>query len=200
MKSRFQMVLMMMGVSLPTCLSGCTPTQMAGESPAYLIIDSLTASSGAEATTFAHTLQSDVRTNGSVLEDSGVVTFSLALKDPGAPTFSTVPSTMNFVTITRYRVRFVRADGRNAPAIDVPQAFDGAITLTVSTGGATGTFVLVRAQAKLEPPLVALRDLGGAIVLSTIAEVTFYGRDQAGRTVNATGLISVNFTDWADPQ
>jgi hypothetical protein len=30
--------------------------------------------------------------------------------------------------------------------------------------------------------------------------VTFYGTDQAGNEVQATGSISVNFSDWADPQ
>ena len=40
--------------------------------------------------------------------------------------------------------------------------------------------MLVRAQAKLEAPLKALRGGGGAIVISTIAEITFYGTDQNG--------------------
>ncbi len=61
------------------------------------------------------------------------------------------------------------------------------------------TFALVRAQAKLEAPLKALRGAGGAIVLSTIAEITFYGQDQNGNTVSVTGFISVNFADWGDP-
>jgi hypothetical protein len=59
-------------------------------------------------------------------------------------------------------------------------------------------FVLVRVQAKLEAPLAALSGLGGATVISTLAEVTFYGRDQTGREVAVTGTISVNFADWAD--
>ena len=46
------------------------------------------------------------------------------------------------------------------------------------------------------------RALEGEIArtISTIAEVTFYGRDQAGNEVSATGMLSVNFGDFGDPQ
>jgi hypothetical protein len=60
-------------------------------------------------------------------------------------------------------------------------------------------FSLVRAQAKLEAPLMNLRGLGGSVVISTLADVTFYGHDQAGRETSVTGQISVNFADWGDP-
>jgi hypothetical protein len=59
-------------------------------------------------------------------------------------------------------------------------------------------FSIVRAQAKLERPLVTLRGGNGALVISTIADVTFFGKDQTGRDVTVTGSISVNFADWAD--
>lgn len=179
--------------------AGCTQVQLSGDSPAYLIISSLEGASGANDTAFNNTLSSDVVTNGAILEDPGRVSFVLALKDPGGAESPTQPSTANFITINRYRVRYVRTDGRNTPGVDVPYPFDGAITLTVDGGGASGTLVLVRVQAKREPPLLALRNLGGAVALSTLAEVTFYGRDQAGHGVSVTGHISVNFADWADP-
>jgi hypothetical protein len=47
-----------------------------------------------------------------------------------------------------------------------------------------------------------LKDLtgGGAVrTISTIADITFYGRDQVGNDVSITGSISVNFSDWGDP-
>jgi hypothetical protein len=37
-------------------------------------------------------------------------------------------------------------------------------------------------------------------VISTIAEITFVGADQAGRTVQAVGRIGVSFADWRDPE
>ena len=82
----------------------------------------------------------------------------------------------------------------------MPYAFDGAATTTITDRAATMVFVLVRIQAKLEAPLKNLREGGGALAISTIADITFYGRDQAGNDVAATGSISVNFADWADPE
>ena len=35
-------------------------------------------------------------------------------------------------------------------------------------------------------------------VISTIAEVTFYGHDQNGRAVSVTGRLDVDFSDWGD--
>ena len=63
---------------------------------------------------------------------------------------------------------------------------------------------LVRIAAKREPPLANLRDTssapGGAQFIATIAEITFYGKDQTGNDVSATGSMSVSFADFGDPQ
>jgi hypothetical protein len=45
-----------------------------------------------------------------------------------------------------------------------------------------------------------MRGLGGTLLLSTLAEITFYGRDQAGNEVEASGTLQVNFADFADPE
>jgi hypothetical protein len=190
--------------------AGCTGAPRDGVSASYLIVDSLEAASGAEPATFNGTLASDVVTvvnrqqggaevqQPTVFEDFARVSLSLALKDPGSPTSPAQPTTTNFITVTRYRVRFIRADGRNVPGVDVPYPFDGAFTLTVSGEGQTMTFTLVRSQAKREAPLAALA--AGTGVISTLAEVTFYGSDQAGRVVKAVALIGVNFANWSDPE
>jgi hypothetical protein len=117
------------------------------------------------------------------------------MKDAGSST-PTAPTSNNFITVNRYRVRYIRTDGRNTEGVDVPYAFDGAITGTVSDSSTFG-FTLVRIQAKLEAPLAALAVNGNTI--STIAEVTFYGRDQTGRETSVTGQIGVNFANWGDP-
>ena len=49
-------------------------------------------------------------------------------------------------------MRYIRADGRNTPGVDVPYGFDGALTATVS-GSTTVGFELVRHIAKEEAPL-----------------------------------------------
>ncbi len=72
------------------------------------------------------------------------------------------------------------------------------MTFTVTAGSAAAEFVLVRLSAKLEPPLINLRNGGGELTISTVAEVTFFGRDQTGTEVTADGRITVNFADWAD--
>jgi hypothetical protein len=179
--------------------AGCSSkTLRDGRSPAYLIIDRLQASPGAE-DEFDDTLESDVQTNGSIFEDSGRVQMRVALKDAGTPTSPTEPSVNNAITVDRYHVSYTRSDGRNTPGVDVPFAFDGAVTGTITKNPVTLGFVMVRAQAKAEAPLRNLRGAGGAMLISTIAEVTFYGRDQVGNAVSVSGRISVNFADWADP-
>ena len=172
---------------------------VAGKAPSFLIIDSLTAASGAEAGQFGGTLHSDVVTKGGFFEDLGQASLRIALKDQGAPGAGSEPSDLNAITINRYHVAYRRADGRNVQGVDVPYDFDGAITATVTTSVTQVSFGLVRIQAKLEAPLLPLAKLGSGLAISTIADVTFYGHDQAGNAVSQTGSISVTFADWADP-
>jgi len=191
--------------------AGCGQQNTEGRSPSYLLVETLQGSSGATPGTFSGTLDSDVITNvkttvgdqevlaPTVYEDLGQVKLRMALKDAGNGMAVAAPSAVNSVTVNRYHVEFKRSDGRNSPGVDVPYGFDGAATGTIGTDGGVLTFVLVRAQAKLEAPLKALRNGGGAIVISTIAEITFYGADQNGNTVSVTASISVNFADWGDP-
>lgn len=177
----------------------CTAKVREGKSSSYLVIDSLKAVAGPE-TEFEDTLSSDVQTKGGVYEDTGKVKLHVALKDIGTTDSPTEVTANNLITIERYRVSYVRSDGRNVQGTDVPYAFDGAITGTIGAEASELSFVIVRAQAKLEAPLLALRGLAGAVAISTIANVTFYGHDQVGNDVSVTGSISVNFTDWADPE
>lgn len=190
----------------------CGKVSRTGRAPVILVIDSLLGSSGAQPGNLSTSLESDVvtvvQTNiggqqvlvPTVFEDAGEVQMHIVLKDPGTPGFPAVPSPLQDVVVNRYRVVYKRSDGRNTPGIDVPYPFDGAITFSVGSNGSTAGFLLVRIQAKLEAPLSALVGGGGAGAISTYAEVTFYGADLAGNAISATGLINVNFADWADPQ
>lgn len=179
----------------------CGDVVRQGTGGSFLIVSTLEAAPGAEPTDFANTLLSDVITvvddSPTFFNDVGRVTFRLGLKDPGAATSPTTPSQNDAITINRYRVQFIRADGRNTPGVDVPYGFDGAFTLTISGGDASAGFTLVRNISKMEAPLAALRFNG--IVLSTIAEVTFFGADQTGHEVSATARISIDFANFGDP-
>jgi hypothetical protein len=171
-----------------------------GTASSYLVISELQAASGADPEEFSGDLESDVHTVvdgvGTIYADPARVTLVLALKDPGAAGAPLAPTPNNAITIDRYRVRFLRSDGRNREGIDVPYGFDGAFTVTVFSQ-AQASFTLVRAQAKAEAPLAGIAN--GFLVLSTFAEITFYGHDQTGREVITTGRIGVHFANWGDP-
>lgn len=187
-------VLMLAGLaSLPVLSAGCGDLVRQGHSSYMLVIDSLTGTSGATDATGA-TLQSDVITNGGFINDTGTVTLRLIAKDPNGVS----PSDINSVTINRYRVTFRRSDGRNVPGVDVPQPFDSAVTVRVPAGGSVSVgFEFIRHTAKLEAPLAGLRS--GLVIIATVADVSFFGRDQAGNDMTATGSIGVQFGDFADP-
>jgi hypothetical protein len=178
----------------------CGTLTRQGTSASYLIVDALEGASGADDTTFNGVLLSDVITvvNGvpSTFNDLARVTFSLGLKDPGPASSPVTPTQANYISLDRYHVRFVRSDGHNIEGVDVPYAFDGGIAGTVSAQTKI-VFQIVRHQAKEEAPLRALGTNG--IIISTIAEITFYGHDQTGREVATTANFSVNFGNFADP-
>ena len=97
-------------------------TSRTGESPAYLVIDSLLGAKGDNPGTFVSPLFSDVQTlvattvNGVevrtpvVYNDLGQVRMRAVLKNPNSPTG---PSSVNAITVTRYHVEYRRSDGRN---------------------------------------------------------------------------------------
>jgi hypothetical protein len=178
--------------------AACGDKVLQGKGSSYLVVDQLAAAKGSKPETFDTFLQSDVVTSaGGVFEDLGRVTLHIAMKDATVTT-GTEPSANNMITVNRYHVDFVRSDGRNTPGTDVPYSVDGAVTGTITTSQTSLVFTIVPVQRKLEAPLRALRNQGGAVAIMTIANVTFYGFDQAGNAVAVTGSISVNFADWAD--
>ena len=184
----------------------CGDLSRQGRAPSFLVIDNLAGANGADPGEFTNTVISDVVTLvgdtfvPTVFSDPGEVRMRSQLKDAGSSTSPQIPSVTNYITVTRYRVVYKRADGRNTPGVDVPYPFDGGMTFTAVAAGASAGFTLVRAQAKLESPLFAMRGIGGAVFISAIAEVTFYGHDQTGTPVSVTGTISVHCADWGDPE
>jgi hypothetical protein len=180
-----------------TVLPGCTSRQLEGQSSSYLIVDALNASRG-DVDDFSGQLDSDVVGPTGVVADVAKLDLRLGLKDPGTTTNPSTPTTANFITVTRYHVKYVRSDGRSTQGVDVPYEFDGGASVTVRDSASISTLVvtLVPAKAKLESPLLALRTQGGQVIISTIAEVTLYGTDQAGRDVSVLAKISVAFADY----
>lgn len=191
-------------------VTSCADLARTGSGPAYLIMESVGAAAGSSSgsSTFSSSLLSDVQVlvdvtvNGvtvrqpTIFNDTGRATIRAEMKNSLSPT---TPTALSSITINRYRVRFRRSDGRNTEGVDVPYGFDGGTTANIPIGGSVQVnFDLVRHQAKQERPLITMVGGRGLIGLSTIAEVTFYGRDQAGNEVSISGSIDVHFGDFGD--
>lgn len=199
-------------IALAVITAGCGEYLRESRSPVRIVINRLQAASGAEPDEVGENLSSDVLTvvrvtpAGSsteigvptIFSDNGIVTMTLVLKDQGVPGNAAEPSALNQVTFTRYRVSYRRTDGRNTPGVDVPFPFDSAVTFTVPPQDVvTAGFVIVRSTAKGEAPLLAL--VGNGVLISTIADVTFYGRDLAGNEISVTGSMGITFGNFGDP-
>lgn len=181
--------------------TSCGDLVRQGTASSYLVVNELVAASGADPGKFGATLFSDVITVKddvpTIFADNGRVSLSTALKDPGTAGSPNSPSANNAITLDRYHVKYVRADGRNEQGRDVPYEFDGGLGFTV-TAERTESFELVRHVAKEEAPLAALTN--SPVVILTIAQITFYGHDQTGRAVSTTANISVEFGNFGDPK
>ena len=127
-----------------------------------------------------------------IFNDPGSASVAVVMKDA-----SLAPTTNNTVTIRRYHIDYKRSDGRNTPGVDVPFPIDGAVTFSVDAGS-TGEFgfELVRHTAKAEPPLVQL--VQNPTHITTVATVTFFGTDQVGNDLSATGSIVIDFANFGD--
>jgi hypothetical protein len=183
-----------------------------GRSPAMLVIEQMSASAG-NSDDFATPLLSDVQVlvdtqvGGVTVEvpttfnDLGRATMRVMMKAQPTLLNPVSPTEINAITINRYRVTYRRSDGRNTPGVDVPFGFDGATGVTIQPGSSGEViFDLVRHSSKLEPPLRNLIAGGGLIFINTIAEITFFGRDQNGNEVTATGMVDVIFGDFGDEE
>ena len=194
--------------TLAAATASCGDAIRQSTSPMLVVVDSLQGVAGQLNGTGspAGTLLSDVielatapdpcsTTNPcpTVFDDFASMTVHLAAKNPGVG-----PSTNNDVTITRYHVKYIRADGRNTQGVDVPYEFDGGVTGTVPSDGKSVVFgfEVVRHAAKKEAPLKQLSR--NPTIINTIAEVTLYGTDLVGNAISATGSMSVEFGDFGD--
>jgi hypothetical protein len=208
MKSIRTVIQSVTAVALVASATSCGNVVRDGRSPSFLVIQKLvgvqgsTTASGTGAIPLTSDVITMVTTGGACsptapcptfFNDTGIATLSLAQKD----VTSAAPTTNNQVTITRVHVSFVRTDGLNREGVDVPYSFDTAVTITVPISGAVDVpFEVVRNSAKLEEPLLDLRS--NHIIVSMIANITFYGTDQVGNAINATGTLQVDFGNFSD--
>ncbi len=179
----------------------CNPLTDDTRSASMLIVENLTGTDMEG--NVANFLQSDVifqdpedPESSTIYADPALVSLSAQLLDPAS---LTGPSHLNDITVTRYVVSYIRADGRNTEGVDVPYSFEGNISIVVPIDSAIeANFIIVREVAKLEPPLIGLHEWRDAGVINCTAKVDFYGQDQVGNTVKATGYLTVYFANYAN--
>jgi len=213
MRARYRSVITRVAViALLVGSVSCGDVVRQGTAPVIILIDDLTAASGALPGALGGFLLSDVQTLVDqtvagqtvsvpvIFNDVAQATMRLIPKDGGNGATNLNPTPWNSVTINRYRIVYIRADGRNTPGVDVPFPVDGAVTATITATPVVVPFEIVRHQQKLEQPLRSLANFGGRLFISTIAEITFYGADAMGNDIQVKGTISVSFSDYADPE
>ena len=182
--------------------AGCkTQTESNDTTNTFVSVVSVEAIQGQGISPTGEDLFSDICDNSAtagcvVFNDSALITLRGQPKDQGSPL-----STVNSIVFERYRVTYIRSDGRNVPGVDVPYPFDGASNFQLLADGTTNDRILmvVRQQAKLETPLRELRGDAGApgnLILSVIAQIELFGRDGAGRSIKVTAFLNITFADF----
>ena len=179
-------------------LFSCNPIEDDSRSSSFLLVVKI------QGTDFEENevdfLQSDVvktdpeSGSSTVAADTAVATVTAQLLNP-TPFLGN--SLYNDIVITNYVVTYTRSDGKNQEGIDVPYSFDGALTSQVQIGTQTDfSFIVVRAVSKLEPPLVNLATGRGEGELKITARIDFYGHDTIGKTVTASGNLTIFFANY----
>jgi len=187
--------------ALALVLAACNALENETDSMSRLIIVELTGLN-AEGTS-GNYIQSDVLFEDpatgatSIIADIASATLTAQMLDPDPVTGI---SPYADIQLTGYHVSFTRADGKNTPGVDVPYPFEGSLSALVRVGSQTGvSFVIVRESAKMEQPLLSLLEpTSRAEIITTIAQVDFFGHDLSNKAVKATGTISITFANYGN--
>lgn len=176
-------------------LAGCTPdfaTQ--NDSNVILRVVKVEATAGGEGTGGAFLLSDVHDTNGGAFNDNATVTVENILKNGNV----TDIGKFNDVLLERFEIRYIRSDGRNVEGVDVPYRITGDLSQQVPVNGNAGVaFIVVRHQAKEEPPLMNMTGgAGGAQVLTVFAEITLYGHTTSGKGVQVSASLQITFADF----
>ena len=182
-------------LTMAACNTGCNAVENQSTSASMLQIVSLTGKDlEGEDSNIAF---SDVITLGSIINDNGVATLSAHPLDP----LLQDPSPYMEVMVDQIDVEFRRTDGRNVEGIDVPYRFTQPMSMLVPFNTATQIpFILIRHVAKLEAPLLELREwVNQEKILQLVASVTIHGKDLGGhRVAPVIGNMSISCANFAD--
>lgn len=178
----------------------CNPIEKDSKSATMLIVKEITGTDFEGNS--ANFLQSDVikeSEGGTVYADIANATLSARLLDPDPKIGS---SHHNNIQLTRYVVTYSRSDGKSGQGIDIPYSFEGSLTILIEVDSSVDiSFIIVRAAAKLESPLVDLSyPRGEEGELKVKARIDFYGHDLGNRKVMATGNLTIYFANYTDEE
>jgi len=178
----------------------CNPIENDTKSSSMLIVEKITGTDLEN--NEANFLQSDVLIEdpdtgaGSIRADSAIATLKAELLDPEPLLGSSV---YNNIMVTHYVVSYTRSDGKNTEGVHVPHSFDGNLSALVEIGSSVDiSFIIVKAVAKAEPPLVNLTGVHGEGVLTVTSKIDFYGHDLSNRNVKATGYLTIEFSNYVN--
>lgn len=181
-------------------LFACNPIENQTNSSTMIIIENLTGTDIAGNT--SNFLESDVvkqdQETGAetIFADAAIATVRARLLDP-QPT--NPASEYNSIQLTRYTVTYNRSDGKNTEGVDLPYSFEGFLSTRLDVDATVDiAFVIVRAVAKAEPPLLNLKDGRSEGVITITARIDIYGHDLRDKTVKATGYLTIYFANYAD--
>jgi hypothetical protein len=201
-------VLILLALMLVTY--ACTQVEEeAGRTGSLLVVNSVTGFAGGEDGDEGTPLLSDTCDNPStepqdpdlcsVFNDNAELEFGNQFLQIGPGAGLGGPTFLNDIVVNQYRVDYVRPNGRNTPGVDVPFGIDGRMNMRVpSNGTAVVSIVVVRHEAKREPPLSNLDIEPGEEVLTANAQMKFFGQDLAGRTASALGFLEIHFANYGE--
>jgi hypothetical protein len=181
-----------MALALALGMAGCTADYAkVGNAPVLLIIAGIN----------PNPMSSEVLQGGGICPDFATLAVANRSKNPNV----TVPQVPQAIIVNRYEVSYYRSDGRATQGVDVPYSISGNLTASfdAKTSGTDDlTIEVVRRQAKVEPPLIQLRQEnqggGQAFIVTMFARVTLHGQTIAGQNVSATASMQIDFADYVD--
>jgi len=182
-------------------LASCVAKENDTTSASFLVINSLTGNDLA-GEPGSSTVFCDVYTSDSIINDNAVASVTTLTYNPLEDSVEHDITFYMNVIVDQVDVEFMRTDGRNVEGVDVPYRFTQPMNTLVAVDQAVEIpFVLIRHVAKLEPPLLALREVTSqGIVLQLVAKVTLHGKDLGGhRVAPVSGYVSVWCSNFADP-
>jgi hypothetical protein len=183
-------------------MAGCVAKENDSTSASFLVLKSLTGKdlSGTDGST---TVFSDVSIDNSIINDNGVASVTTLTYNPLEDSEEHDITFYMNVIVDQIDVEFMRTDGQNVEGVDVPYRFTQPMTMLVPVDGIVDIpFVLISHLAKLEAPLLALREVPSReFILKLVAKVTLHGKDLGGhRVVPVSGYLSVWCANFADAE